>query len=231
MDHDRPPLATYQDLARRIEHTLLDPASSEDDVRDGCDLAARYGAACVIVRPSDIDIAVRALRGTDTVVGAVVSWPHGFSNTAAKVFETRDLIRRGAREIDAVINTGKLISRQWPFLETEMMQLASACREEGVTLKAILDVGRLPVEQKLVACKIAKRVEAAFVGTTMDYSIEDIRLIAGKCGWRAQVKAGGITNLEQALEAWDAGAERFGTTGTATILDAWKSRLELPTAP
>ncbi|MBK5294557.1 MAG: deoxyribose-phosphate aldolase [Acidobacteriia bacterium] len=237
MDHvgeqpaTREPLETYQALAQMIDHSLVRPELSEDQVRAGCLLAADYGVATVTVRPSDIDQAVRYLRGSATRPASVAGFPHGDSNTATKLYEARDLIRRGASEIDMVINIGKLISRQFPYVETELVQMANACRSEGVLLKVIFENAYLTEDLKIIACKIAKRAEVDFVKTSTGFApsgctLEDVRLMYGKCNPRVKVKAAaGVRSLETALAAYQAGADRFGCTATAVILEAWKAQL------
>jgi deoxyribose-phosphate aldolase len=191
----------------------------------------------VSVRPSDVDIAVRALRGSEVRVGSVTGFPHGSQTTAAKLYEMRDLLRRGAREIDAVLNIGKLLSRQFPYLETELVQMSQACHGEGAILKVILENAYLTDELKLIACKIAKRAEVDFVKTSTGFApsgctVEDVRLMYAKCAPRVKVKAaGGIRTMEAALEIYAAGADRIGATRTASMLDAWKAHLEELKAP
>jgi deoxyribose-phosphate aldolase len=224
-------LTTYDALAKLIDHSLVRPELTEDQVRDGCDLAARYGVASVSVRPSDIDLAIRALRGTGVKVGSVAGFPHGSSTTATKLYEIRDLLRRGATEIDAVLNIGKLVSRQFPYLETELVQMASACHGEGAILKIIIENAYLTEDLKLIACKIAKRAEVDFVKTSTGFApsgctVADVRRMYSKCAPRVKVKAaGGIRTMEAALEIYEAGADRIGATQTASMLDAWKARV------
>jgi deoxyribose-phosphate aldolase len=236
MDQDsRPPLTTFESLAGMIDHAMLSPHLTEDDVRDGCDLAARYKVATVTVRPGDIDIAIRALRGTGIAVASVSGFPHGSANTATKIYEVRDLLRRGCREIDLSMNTGKLRSRQFAYLETELLQAAKACHEEGAKLKVIIETAFLDLELKLIACKLVKRTESDFAVTSSGFApagakVEDVKLMAEKCRWRAGIKAAqGIDTLDFALALYEAGADRLGTPRTALLLETWRERLE--TAP
>ncbi|MDQ2945492.1 MAG: deoxyribose-phosphate aldolase, partial [Acidobacteriota bacterium] len=124
-----------QDLSTLMEHTLLAPQLSETDVGTGCELAKQYAIAAVIVRPSDLDLAINWLRGSPVALGTVIDVPNGYSTTAAKLFAARDALRRGAKEIGTVMNTGKLISRQFQYLETELLQMADACHACGAILK------------------------------------------------------------------------------------------------
>jgi deoxyribose-phosphate aldolase len=214
-----------------IDHSLVRPELTEDQVREGCDVAASYNVMSVSVRPSDVEIAVRALRGTEVRVGSIAGFPHGSQNTATKLYEIRDLIRRGAKEIDAVINIGKLVSRQFSYVETELVQMSSACHSEGAVIKVILENAYLTDELKLIACRIAKRAEVDFVKTSTGFApsgctVDDVRLMFNKCAPRVRVKAaGGIRTLEAALEIHAAGADRIGATQTASMLETWKAHL------
>ena len=231
MDNERPALETYEALAKLIDLPLVRPELSDDEVRDGCELAVRCGIAAAVVRPCDVDIAVRCLRGTGVAVASTSGFPHGSSTTAAKLYETRDLIRRGAREIDFVVNIGKLISRQFPYIETELVQAAKACHEEGAILKVVIETAYLAEDLKLIACKLAKRAEADFVSTSSGfapkgYTSADLDLIYRKVQGRAKMKAGhGIQKLDHALDVYQRGADRMGSQHPAEVLDAWRERL------
>lgn len=227
----RPPLTTYEQLAKMIDHSLLRPELTEEQVIAGCQLAIRYNVANVTVRPSDADLAVNLMKDSGIPVGSVAGFPHGSSTTPVKLYEARDLLRRGVREIDMVLNIGKLLSRQFQYVESELMQMAEACHEQGAILKVIFENAYLTDELKIIACKIAKRAGVDFVKTSTGFApsgakIEDLRLMHQHCAPLVQVKAaGGIRTLEQAIEVYEAGCTRFGATATAAILDAWKERL------
>lgn len=229
MDHDHAPLTSYEDLARRIDHLLVHPTLTEAQLRDGCLMAIAYDVASVTVRPCDLDIALRVIRDTRVALGSVVGFPHGTENTATKLYEARDLIRRGAKSLDAVINVSKLIARQWVYVETELLQLAQLARDEGVILHVILETPVLPEEQKIVACRIAKRAAPAGVATASGYagpfSEADLELLVRKCQGYLGVKAMPVDSLEALLHCQSLGATRFASRQTETILEAWKKHL------
>lgn len=222
---------TYEQVAKMIDHSLLKPELSEEAVIEGCKLARRYEVASVCVRPSNVELAVKLLEGSGVAVGSVVGFPHGTNTTPVKLYEARDLLRRGAREIDAVLNIGKMIARQFQYVESELLQLSEACHSEGAILKVIFENAYLTEDLKIVACKIVKRTKVDFAKTSTGFApsgatLEDLRLLARHCLPAVQVKAaGGIRTLESALEVRDAGCTRIGATATAAILDAWKARL------
>src|SRR5712692_4964401 len=154
----RPSLTRYEDLAKMIDHSLLRPELTEEQVAEGCGIARQYQVASVTVRPCDLDFAVRQMQGSGVAVGGVAGFPHGSSTTATKLYETRDMLRRGAKEIDAVINIAKLRSRQFQHVETELQQIADACREHGAILKVIFENAYLADDLKIIACRICGRV-------------------------------------------------------------------------
>jgi deoxyribose-phosphate aldolase len=222
---------TYEDLARSIDHEILRPDASDSEVAAGCELAQAYGIAAVIVRPCDIDMAVRLLAGTTVKPGSVCGFPHGDQNTGAKLYEARDLLRRGAREIDFVVNISKLIARQFPYVETELLQVSESCHKEGALLKVILENAYLNDEHRIIACRICSRVDADFVSTSTGfaptgYLAVDAKLLRAHVPEEAGIKAaGGMDSLDIALEALGCGCARIGTSHTAAILDEWKARI------
>jgi deoxyribose-phosphate aldolase len=227
----RAPLSTYESLARMIDHSLVRPELTEQQVEEGCRVARQYVVASVSVRPSDVDLAVSWLSGSGVAVGSVTGFPHGSSTTASKLYELRDLLRRGAAEIDMVLNIGKLLSRSFQHVETELRQMAGACHESGALLKVIIENAYLTDELKIIACKIATRAGVDFVKTSTGFApggctIEDLRLMRAHCGPNVRIKAaGGVRTLDKALEVYQAGCDRIGATATASMLEEWKRRL------
>lgn len=233
----RPALTTYEQLAKMIDHSLLRPELTEEQVAEGCRVAADYQVASVTVRPSDVDLARRMMDGTGVAVGSVAGFPHGSQTTPTKLYECRDLLRRGAREVDMVINIGKLLSRQFQYLEAELQQMAAACREQGAILKVIFENAYLTDELKVIACRIATRAGVDFVKTSTGfastgYTLEDLLLMRRHADPSIRVKAaGGVRTLEKALEVYQAGCDRFGATATVTILEDWKMHLAAQQPP
>jgi len=228
----RPPLARYEDLARMIDHSLVRPELTHSEVIDGCRLARRYGVASVGVRPCDVELAVRELEGSAVRVGSVAGFPHGSSTTAVKLYEARDVLRRGAREIDMVLNIGMLRSRQFQYVETELLQMAETCHKDGALLKVIFENAWLTDELKMVACRICGRAGVDFAKTSTGfapsgYTLQDLRLMRAHLPESVGLKAaGGVRTLEKVKEVYDVGCTRIGATATAAILDAWKAELE-----
>ncbi len=232
MEQEREPLGTYEQLAKMIDHSLLRPELTEEEVVAGCKLAGRYGVAAVSVRPSDVELAAGVLTGSDVRVGAVIGFPHGSQTTAVKLYEGRDALRRGAREIDMVLNIGKLRSRRFQFVETEIMQMAQACHDNGALFKVILESGFLDEELKIMACRSCRRTGTDFASAVTGFADAgatpaDLRLMVQHCRPRVEVKAAGdVRSLERLIEVHEIGCTRAGTADTAVILDAWKRCLE-----
>jgi len=206
-----------------MEHSLLRPELTETEVAQGCDLAKEYGIAAVLVRPSDVDLAINWMKGSAVALGTIVDWPHGSSSTSVKTYAVRDMLRRGAKEIDTVMNTGKLASRQFQYLEMELVQMADACHQAAAVLKVTLQSEFLDRELKILACRIAKRAGIDYLASS---PLEDFALLAEYLRGRARFKAAGpVESLDDALRFRDAGCTRIASEHTAAILDAWKTRL------
>jgi deoxyribose-phosphate aldolase len=227
------PRLSYEDIAGMMEHPVLEPELSEEEVHTGCEIARQYRIAAVTVRPSDADLAVSWMRGSGVAVGSIVSYPHGSSTTSVKLYETRDLIRRGITEIDTVINLGKMISRQFQYVEMELQQMAEACHEGAAILKVAFQNGYLTDDLKTIACKIVKRAGADYARTStpfgpFPYSLDDVALMRRLLGDRAKIKAsGGVRTITDVLELRGAGCTRVGTIATVAILEDWKAKLAL----
>jgi deoxyribose-phosphate aldolase len=224
-------LKTYEDLAKMIDHSLLRPELAEDAIIEGCRIAREYNVANVTVRPSDVDSAVRWMSGSGVPVGSVVGFPHGGATTSTKIYETSDLLRRGAQEIDMVLNIGRLLSRHFPYVDAEIRQIAEACHEAGAIVKVIFENAYLTDELKVIAARISTSAGADYIKTSTGFapsgsSLEDLRLMRASAGPNVKIKAaGGVRTLEQAIEVYDAGCSRFGATATVRILEDWKTRL------
>ena len=223
--------ATYEEIARMIDHHLLRPDLTDAQLHDGLQLARALPIAAVVVRPCDLDFATRHLENSLTKVAAAVGFPHGTGTTASKLYEIRDALRRGAREIEFVLNLGKLFSREFSYVESELLQAAQACRQEGALCKVVLESSLLDDEMKIVAAKLVKRSSSDFAVTgtgfaQRGYTPRDLDILVWKTAPHARVKAvHGVNNLDQLLEARQHGATRVGTTQTEAILQAWERRL------
>ncbi len=217
------PVSNHADLAGLIDYALTRSELSEADVARGCELAKQQGVASVVVRPSDVDLAARWMAGSVVRLGSLADAPHGYSTTAAKTYATRDLLRRGVQEIDTVMNTGKLKSRQFQYLETELLQMADACHQSGALLKVNLESEFLTEELNIIACRIARRAGADYIGTN---KLEDVALLLSHSRDRLKIKCySQIVDLSSALAFREAGCARIEIGEPGAILEAWRVKL------
>jgi len=220
---------TYEQLAKTIDHSLLKPELTEADVIEGCQLAARYHAASVCVKPCHVRLAASQLIDSDVAVGTVIGFPHGSSTTFAKVAEARDALANGAVELDMVLNIGELRSGHSDYVRDDIHAVVQAAQGKAL-VKVILENAYLTDEEKQTACRLADEAGADFVKTSTGYApsgatLEDVRLMAASVSERVQVKAaGGVRSLDAALAMIDAGVTRIGATATAKILDEFARR-------
>ena len=222
-------MRTVAEVAKMIDHSLLQPQLTVADIKAGCALAARYHVASVCVRLSDVPLAVALLEGTDVLVGTVAGFPHGSSATPIKVAETRMAIEQGAAEIDMVLNIGRLRSAELTFVEDDIRAVVTAAA--GAPVKVILENAYLTDEEKVAGCQAAERAGAHFVKTSTGFAgggatMHDLRLMRASVSDAVQIKAaGGVRTLDVLLAMAGIGVTRFGATATAQILDDLDHRL------
>ncbi len=218
-------MLTSKDIAKMIDHSLLKPELTVEQVREGCLLAKEYGVASVCVRPCDLKLAKELLAGSGVRVTTVIGFPHGAHTTAVKVFEAKEAIENGAVELDMVLNIGRLLSGQLDYVEQDIREVVKAAHEKGVIVKVILENCYLTDELKKTACEICEKAGADFVKTSTGFgtggaTIEDLKLMRASVSPKVKVKAaGGVRSLDAALAARSVGAERIGATATKTIMD------------
>ena len=222
----------YREIAQMVDHSLLRPQLTRAEVAEGLEIAKRYGVASATMRPCDLDLAVCALAGTGVKPGSVAGFPHGSPSTAAKLFETRDLLDRGAREVDVVIAISRLRSRDFDYVQDELDQLADLCHDHGAILKVIFENAYLTDEFKIAACRCCAQAGVDFVKTSTGfapsgYTVADLKLMREHTPPHIGVKAAsGLKTLDQVLEVRDLGVTRVGLTSTVAVLEEWKSRVD-----
>ncbi|MFH1725496.1 MAG: deoxyribose-phosphate aldolase [Elusimicrobiota bacterium] len=209
-------------MAPSVDHTLLKPGATQEEIAKLCDEARTYCFASVCVNPAYVALAARLLRGSGVLVCTVVGFPLGSTTPTVKAIEARDAIANGAGEIDMVLNVGALKSGNDAFVRDDMRAVRDATR--GRVLKVILETALLTDDEKTRACRIAKEVGADFVKTSTGFgpggaTVEDIRLMRGTVGPLMGVKAsGGIRDAAMAQAMIDAGATRLGTSASVAIV-------------
>ncbi len=221
-------MVTYEEIASMIDHSLLKPNLTDREVEEGCRTAAAYRVATVCVRPSDVRQAAELLAQSPVRVTTVVGFPHGSTTTAAKVFEAEEAMRNGARELDVVLNIGKLKSRDTAFVRADLKAVTDAAHAKGVIVKIIFENCYLEDEEKIAACRISTEVGADFVKTSTGFGPggaedRDLKLMRENTPPAVKLKAaGGIRTLERAIEVRKLGCARIGATATVGILERLK---------
>lgn len=212
------------DLAKFIDHTLLKPDATADDIDLLCSEAKDYGFAAVCVNPAWVKRASGNLKGTDVRVASVVGFPFGATTPDIKAMETRRVLRDGAREIDMVINIGALKSGQFDEVREDIARVTDACRDVGAITKVIIETSLLNDEEKVMASHLAKEAKADYVKTSTGFAgggatVHDVLLMRETVGPDMGVKAsGGVRNREDAEEMIAAGATRIGASAGISIV-------------
>src|SRR5579864_5052419 len=217
-------LANWQNLAGVIDHTILKPDATREQVENLCDEALRYRFACAMVNPIWVPAAVSVLSGTGIPVGVVIGFPLGASLVSSLRHEAAALTRLGARELDMVIPIGQVKSGNHHAVEHAIHATAMVAHHHGALLKVILETCLLTVQEKLRASEIAIQAGADFLKTSTGFSsggatAADVALLRGVAGGRCGVKAsGGIRTLADVRTMLDAGANRIGASAGVSIV-------------
>ncbi len=215
------------DLPSRIDHTLLRPEASKDDVQRLCAEAQRYKFGAVFVHPSYLPEVVCLLAEGGIRVGTPIGFPFGAQTTPVKVYEAEEACRMGAQDLDMVINIGRLKSGDYDLVREDMEAVVRAT--PGAGHKVILETCYLTQEEKRVACLLAVEAGVDYVKTSTGFgpagaTEEDVRLMAAAVGGRARVKAaGGIRDLAVTRALLRAGADRIGTSAGVLIVNEWRA--------
>ncbi|MBS5949048.1 MAG: deoxyribose-phosphate aldolase [Clostridium sp.] len=216
------------ELAKMIDHTILKPEATEKEVEKLCKEALEYNFASVCINPSMVEKAVEMLKGSDVKVCTVIGFPLGATTTEVKAFETEDVIKKGATEVDMVINVGKLKEGNLGYVKKDIEAVVNAAKGKALT-KVIIETCLLTDEEKVTACKLSKEAGADFVKTSTGFSTggataKDIKLMRETVGEELGVKAsGGVRSLEDAELMIENGASRIGASASIAICEGTKS--------
>lgn len=220
---------TYRQVAKSIDHALLNPELTEQQVEDGLQLAVRYDVASVCCRPSDVPLAARLLAGSDVRVGSTVGFPHGANTTVTKVMEAVQAMDSGAVELDMVLNIGQLLSGNIEYVREDIAAVVEAARGRAL-VKVILENAYLTEDQTVTASKTVAIAGGNFVKTSTGFApsgakISDLILMRASVPDTVQIKAaGGIRSLDSVFDVMDAGVNRVGVSATKSILEEFKAR-------
>lgn len=220
-------LSSVQNLAAVLDHTLLKPDATRNQVLQLCHEAAEYRFACAMVNPNWVQLAASALQGTGVPVGVVVGFPLGATLSASKRDETARVVKHGAHDVDMVLNIGLLKSGtpgDYEAVKQDIRGVVELAHGGGAIVKVILETCLLTFEEKLRASELALSAGADFLKTSTGFStggatVDDIALLRGVAGTRAGVKAsGGIRSLADASAMLYAGASRIGASASIKIV-------------
>jgi deoxyribose-phosphate aldolase len=226
-----------------IDHSILHPTMTDEDLRRECEVAKKYDVASVCVKPYALKQAVELLKGSDVLVGCVIGFPAGNSAIEVKVFETEVACNDGAVEIDMVINIGKALQGDWDYIEREIGAVTQKCHENGAIVKVIFETDYVTKKEDIIKlCEICTRVDADYVKTSSGFgfvkgddgkysyegaTISNLKLMKESVGPKVKVKAaGGVRTLDGLLAVQEAGCSRCGATATVKILEDAKERFE-----
>ncbi|WP_368487175.1 deoxyribose-phosphate aldolase [Spiroplasma sp. DGKH1] len=210
------------ELNKYIDHTLLKPEATMEDIIKLCTEAKEYDFASVCVNPTNVSLAASLLRDSDVKVCTVVGFPLGANTTAVKTFEINDAINNGADEIDMVMNIGAFKSKDYALVLNDITACKKATGDR--ILKVIIEISLLSDEEIVKACQLAMEAQADFVKTSTGFNksgatVEAVRLMKKTVGDNYQVKAaGGVRTKEDAINMIEAGATRIGTSGGVAIV-------------
>lgn len=235
---------TLREVAKMIDHSLLHPTMTDEELVKGCEVAKAYDVAAVCIKPYFVKETVELLRDSDVKVCSVIGFPHGNSTIQSKVYETRLACKDGATEIDMVVNAGKVLGEDWRYVKKEINAINKECLKHGAILKVIFENDFLPLNKyKIKLCKICNAVGVAFIKTSTGYGYvkqpngdynykgateEDLMLMRKYADPAVQIKAaGGVRTLDGLLRVKELGCTRLGASATVAIMEEAKKRLGL----
>ncbi len=224
---------TCSDIAKMIDHSLLNPALTCRELEDGCLLAKHYAVASVCILPYYVSRCAELLAGSSVLTSTTAGFPHGGQKTSMKIAEAEAAMRDGAAELDVVINISQARSGNWSYVAGEIRELTQTVHAQGSRIKVIFENAYLEEAAKIRLCEICGEIGVDWVKTSTGYAatgatIEDLRLMRRHSPPAVQVKAaGGIRTLDALLEVRAIGVTRVGATRTAEILEDCRKRLTL----
>jgi deoxyribose-phosphate aldolase len=216
------------ETAKMIDHTLLKPDATQDQIAQLCYEARTYGFAAVCVNPANVRLCSQLLKGTPVRVCTVVGFPLGATPPEVKSFESQQAIEEGATEVDMVINVGALKSKDYALVERDIGMVARTCHAGGALLKVIIEAALLTDEEKVIACQLSKAAGADYVKTSTGFgpggaTVHDVELMRRAVGPGMGIKAaGGIRSYEDVRAMVAAGATRIGASAGVRIVQEAK---------
>ncbi len=225
---------TLRDVAKMIDHSLLNPVLTWTELEDGCRLAVKYDVASVCIMPFALRRSAEILKGSDVRTSTTIGFPHGGHATAVKVAEAKQALADGCEELDMVVNISQVRSGAWDYVREELRVLTELTHAAGQKNKIIFENCHLNDAQKIRLCEICGELGVDWVKTSTGYgtsgaTMEDLKLMRKHSPPRVQVKAaGGVRDLDTLLAVRALGVTRVGASKTAEILEEAKRRLAVP---
>jgi deoxyribose-phosphate aldolase len=222
---------TYLDIAKMIDHSLLNPVLTDRELEAGCRLAVEYDVASACVKPYFLKRCAELVAGSSVAASTVIGFPHGGHKTAVKVTEAEEALRDGGVELDMVVNIGKVLSGDWDYVRQDIQAVVDVTHAGGGLVKVIFENCYLEDSHKIRLCEICAEAGADFVKTSTGYgtggaTIADLKLMRKHSPPNVRVKAaGGVRTLDALLEVRAIGVARSGATRTAEMLDECKRRI------
>jgi len=222
---------TYLDIAKMIDHSLLNPTLTDTDLEQGCRLALAYDCASVCIMPYYLKRCAEILEGSTVKASTTIGFPHGGHTTPIKVAEAQHALEDGGQELDMVVNISKVLSGDWDYVRQDLKAVIDVTHGRGQKLKVIFENCYLKDEHKIKLCEVCGELGADWVKTSTGYgtggaTIEDLKLMRAHSPGHVQVKAaGGVRDLDKLLEVRALGVTRVGASRTAEILNECKRRL------
>lgn len=222
---------SYQDIAKMIDHSLLNPTMTVEQLEAGCELAIQYDAASVCIMPYYLKRCAGMLDGTGVKASTTIGFPHGANTTEIKLAEAVRALDDGGEELDMVVNISQVLSGNWQYVRADIKAVVDVAHDRGQKVKVIFENCYLTDKQKVRLCEICGELNADWVKTSTGYgsggaTTEDLILVRKHSPAHVQVKAaGGVRDLDRLLEVRRLGITRVGATRTAAILDECRRRI------
>lgn len=224
---------SYADLAKMIDHSLLNPSLTATDLEAGCQLALAYDVASVCILPYYLRRCAELLRGSTVMASTTIGFPHGGHTKAVKAAEARQAVADGGQELDMVVNISQVLSGAWDYVRQDIAAVIQVAHGGGAKVKVIFENCYLQDEQKIRLCQICGELGADWVKTSTGYgtggaTLADLALMRKHAPPRVQVKAaGGVRDLDMLLKVRELGVTRCGASRTNEMLDECRRRLGL----
>lgn len=224
----------YEDLAKMIDHSLLNPTMSVEDLESGIQLAIAYDVASVCIMPYYLARCAELLKGTTVKASTTIGFPHGGNTTDIKRAEAEKAIADGCEELDMVVNISKVLSGDWDYVRSDIKAVIDVAHGSGRKVKVIFENCYLDEAQKIKLCEICSELNADWVKTSTGYgtggaTMEDLKLMRAHAADHVQVKAaGGVRDLDGLIGVRELGVSRCGASRTKDMLDPLREKLGMP---